>query len=92
MIYRPNNPMPLFEDGNAEAVYAMFVRYAEQARKAGRERYSARTIGERIRWECSVTDGGGDYKLNDHLWPDFARRLVAERPEFADFFEFRRRP
>ena len=77
--------LPLFRD----PAYRMFVRFAEEALRAGRTRFSARTIGERMRWETAMRSGGAEFKINNNTIPSWARRLVAEDGRFAGFFEFR---
>lgn len=71
-------------------VYRLFVKYAQDARAAGKGRYSARTIGERLRWQLEVemksTDG---FRINNNHFPFYARKLVSENPEFDGLFQFR---
>ena len=72
-------------------VYAAFRRFAGELLAAGWTRGSARMIGERMRWELAlaVDRGPGQPRLNDHLWPRYARLLMAEDARFAGFFELR---
>ncbi len=72
-------------------VFTLFERFAREALAAGKDSYSARAIGERIRWEVEIviksTDG---FKINDHHWPYYARLLMLLNPvEFKEFFETR---
>jgi hypothetical protein len=72
-------------------VYALFKRFAQELRDGGREHYGARAIMERIRWHMATSSQGtADFKINDHYAPRYARKLIAECPEFAEFFELRR--
>lgn len=70
-------------------VWKLFKRFSEQALQAGRERYGAHCIGERIRWHTSVETKDPDFKLNDHHLPYYARLLAGTDERFAGFFEFR---
>lgn len=70
-------------------VYAHFVRYAEEFRGAGRRRYGAKVIIERIRWHFATSSGDESFKIDNRFTSRFARKLIAERPEFAHFFETR---
>jgi hypothetical protein len=79
----------LFHRANPR-IYQLFRMYAERAKAAGRERFGARPIWERIRWDVYVetkTDDG--IKLNDHYPPYYARLLMLREPQFAGFFERR---
>lgn len=80
-----------FERFHAEhpEVYELFVRFASELRRAGRERYGAKSIAERIRWHYA-TSGGPDFKLNNVFVSRYARKIIDEHPEFAGFFETRR--
>ena len=71
-------------------IWALFVRFAREARDAGRIRFSADAILHRIRWECDVNERrDGGFKCNDQYAGRYARKLIAEDESFADFFELR---
>ena len=72
-------------------VWATFRSRANAKWEQGFKRYSARTIGETIRFDTDLSDSGTDFKLNDHLWPDLARLYMLMNPEREGFFEFRGR-
>lgn len=55
------------------AVWSSFVSRANTKVAQNYKKYSARTIGETMRRESSLSDSGIDFKLNDHLWPELAR-------------------
>ena len=77
---------------NGREVWRLFVQYACDAKAAGRQRYSAKAILERIRWHVSIETAGDAFKINNNWAPDLARKLARELPdEFADFFETRER-
>ncbi len=78
-------------DHDHPEVWEYFVRFATEARNAGRSRYSARAIIHRIRWECAVERADREpFKINDHLAGRYARKLVDSDPAtWSGFFEFR---
>ena len=77
-----------FHQGNPH-VYQMFKRFAKQAKSAGRPRFGAHAIGERIRWYTQIETSDTEFKLNDHHLPYYARLLMLREPEFNGFFETR---
>ena len=80
-----------FDRDNPE-VYALFVRFALEALRAGRDRYRAHAIIERIRRHTSVETMSRDsFKINDHHAPFCARKLARLDSRFSDFFELRGR-
>lgn len=70
-------------------VWELFVRFAEQAKAAGQKRYSSDAILHRIRWHINIETHGDDFKINNNFSSRYARKLVAERPEFEGFFSLR---
>lgn len=78
-----------FDAANPE-VFRLFVRFALEAVAAGRKRFGAGSIIERIRWHVAVetksTDG---LKINDHFSSRFARKFIAWYPEHEGLFELR---
>lgn len=73
-------------------VFELFKRFAEAAVQMGRRRGGAKLLIERIRWHyfTSSTANGADFKIDNRFTSRYARKLIAERPEFADFFELRK--
>ena len=69
-------------------VYRLLVRFAFEA-KARRTRYSLKALFERIRWHVQIETGGEEFKLNNLYTSRYARKLIAEYPEFEGFFETR---
>jgi hypothetical protein len=77
-----------------EANYGIWLRFREEAdkiRAIGRTHYSGRTIGEVIRHETALREPTGDYKINDHAWPDCCRLYMALDHTAEGFFELRGR-
>ena len=74
-------------------VYELFKRFAFVVANAGYERYSSRAVIERLRWHVNfetTTAQAGEFKLNDHLTPYYARLFMADHPHLGEFFETRR--
>ena len=71
-------------------IYEKFVFYTMQAINAGRTRYSARTIIERIRWHTTIESNDPDFKINDHWPPFYVRMFEQDYPEHTGFFEKRK--
>lgn len=71
-------------------VFELFKTLAIEIRGKGFQKYSARTIVERIRWhyDTNPTHDGG-FKMNDHVNPHYARLLMEIDPTFRGFFELR---
>lgn len=68
-------------------IYAMFVMFALQA-TLKREKYSAKVIMHRIRWETDI-EGNGDFKIDDGWISHYARKFIEDFPQHKNFFEFR---
>lgn len=74
-------------------VYEELLRLARQARASGRRRCGIRMLWEVMRWNFFLRTqrGEGDFKLNDHLPPYYARLLMQLNSDLKDFFEIRGR-
>lgn len=71
-------------------VYRLFERFAFEAIGAGRERFGAKAIWERLRWELGVRVVGAEApKLNNNHTAYYAREFVRRNPKHAGLFEFR---
>lgn len=73
-------------------VYDLLVRYARQAKTAGHSRYSIKTIMEVVRWDRSVAvplGKGEAFHLNNSYGSRYARLIMEECADLADFFETR---
>lgn len=71
-------------------VYRLFAGMARRAIGRGLAKFSARTIWEVIRWESTAGEHAGEFKLNDHFCPWFARKYLQEPECPPGFFELRR--
>lgn len=90
------NHSKIFNDGfvqwltNNYHVFEVFCELTDKVRARGHRHYSARTILEKMRYETSVSDDHGTFKLTDRPIPDFARLYVLLNPERVDMFTYRR--
>lgn len=69
-------------------VWREFERFALDAARAGRQHYGAKSIMERVRWECEIAHGS-DFKCNNNWTAYYARIFAAKYPEYSGIFEFR---
>jgi hypothetical protein len=92
------NGRPSLEDrfeewiqGHGATVYSNFVEIADEIRNAGRSRFGGKAIAEiaRFRRVIEGRDAEG-FKVNNSFVALMVRRLMAERPEYTDWFETRR--
>ncbi len=70
-------------------VMELFLKFAKQAKEAGRERMGAKAIIERIRWHTSVDTIGSEFKCNNSYTSRYARLAIKENPELAGLFTLR---
>jgi hypothetical protein len=71
-------------------VYRLLVYYARAAKQAGQQ-VGIRAIWERMRWHLHVETKSDDgFRLNDHFTSRYARKIAANEPDLADFFETRK--
>lgn len=74
------------------AVFERLVFFARQAKEAGRKRIGMRLLIERCRWEWSVEIRRTDeFRINDHVAPQYVRLLSETHPELASLFKKRER-
>lgn len=67
-------------------VYQLFKRFAIEAANSGMHKFSARMIIERIRWHTRIETEGSEYKMPNICTPYYARLLMVDRPDLAEFF------
>ena len=70
-------------------VYAEFKKLTFSMAGTGRERYSARTIMEAMRWHYDLATTGDVFEINGDFVPIYARLLIYDYPQYRDFFELR---
>ena len=71
-------------------VYKLFERFALEASKY-KQKYSAKSIFHRIRWETMLSEKDSQYKIDDGWISHYARKFMDNYPELEDFFEVRMR-
>lgn len=70
-------------------VYRLFEKFTKEAASKGKK-VGARAVWERMRWELYFeTSRDGDYKLNDHFTPYYARLVMLRNEQLAGYFETR---
>lgn len=90
--YRPPTIEEQFRKYHAEhpAVYALLVRAARQVLRTGRAHYGIATLFEWARWHMEIErDEHDDFKLNNNYRSRYARLMMEQEPDLADFFEIR---
>jgi len=70
-------------------VWKEFLRKARLIRARGRERYSAWTIVQVIRWETDIGIDGGVFKINNDYIALYARAAEFVDEKLAGLFELR---
>lgn len=71
-------------------VYEELVRRARYVLARGRDRYSIKTLWEVIRWHFAFErDAEEEFKLNNNYHSRYARLIMLQEPDLADFFEVR---
>ena len=75
-------------------VYELFKEFTFRAIKRGFHNLSARMVFHRIRWETSVETVdpafyNGEFKINDHYSPFYARMFMRDHPAYNGFFRTR---
>lgn len=66
-------------------IWEAFKKYSKQAKAKGFKQYSANGIFEIIRWHTNI-ESTEKYKISNNYRPDYARKMMAEHPEFEGFF------
>ena len=84
-------------DNDHPVIWELFRRFTLEAIASGRQRFSARAIFHRIRWETMIKptgdilnpDTGKPIKLNNNWSPYYARKFLDEFPRARGFFRLR---
>jgi hypothetical protein len=69
--------------------YPLFCRFSVQLAQRGHSHLSSKLIFERVRWESMIQTVGDEYKLNNNFTCIYARRFMAEHPQYQGFFRTR---
>ena len=71
-------------------VYALFKKFAKDAKQRGRKFFGAKTVIERVRWSVNIdTVSDDDFKINNNYTSRYVRLLESEEPSFIGFFHKR---
>jgi hypothetical protein len=74
-----------------ESVVELFLRFAREARAAGKGHFGIGAITERVRWEVFIARKTGEpFKINNSYRSRLARLLVDRDPSLDGLFEFRK--
>lgn len=77
-----------FHEANP-GVYDALKRLALEAKQEGWWHGSISLLFERLRWLYAVKTRGSKYKLNNNWRAFYARRLMDNEPQLADWFDIR---
>ena len=78
--YHENNP----------ALFDLFVKFAREAQRQSRKRFSVWMIANRIRWYCQIETTGKDFKVSNDYLALYARMLILLDPSFDGLFTLKR--
>ena len=71
-------------------IWELFLRFAREMARSGRNKYSVNMIFERIRWHTIVETKGKNFEINNDFRAYYARKIMAIHPEFRGFFTLRK--
>lgn len=69
-------------------IWEAFERYALLAAQS-RKRYSAKTIMERVRWDCEF-ESLGEFKISNDYTAYYARAFARKYPQHKNFFKMKK--
>jgi hypothetical protein len=70
-------------------VYQAFVELAKEGHRKGLRQWSAFAIINVLRWQTSIRESGGQFKVNNNYAPGMARLAMRQFPELRGFFKCR---
>jgi hypothetical protein len=70
-------------------VYTSLVGYARRAKQQGFDKYAIDTLYEVLRWYTQIETSGTDYKLCNDFRSRYARLIMQQEPDLANFFDLR---
>jgi len=70
-------------------VYQTLINLAREARAKGHRKLGISMLWERMRWEMTVTTYNDSFKLNNNYRSRYARLIMQQEPDLADFFDIR---
>ena len=71
-------------------VWDLFRKFTMEIIRRGFNRYSVNAIFERIRWEADISTDPLSFKISNDYRAWYARKFMAEYPEYAGFFKIRK--
>jgi hypothetical protein len=73
-------------------IWELYKKFAFAVMDSGVSHYSSNAVFQRIRWHVDIETRSSDsVKLNDHYHAYYSRMFAAVYPQYADFFQFRKR-
>jgi hypothetical protein len=75
--------------GENPELYKMFEKFAFDAMRSGRKRFSIWMIANRIRWYSMIETTGKEFKVSNDYLACYARFLIWKHPEFEGFFQIK---
>lgn len=89
-LFDAPSPRPMaYPEGVPVDICDLFERLALQVHARGFDRYSARALFHRLRWEEQIEKGNREFKIDNNHSAALARWFVARHPDMAGFFELR---
>lgn len=82
-----NDKFPQYHTDNPH-IYEAFKKYTFEAINAGRKRFSAEAVINRLRWETLIA-GNDKYKINNNYKPFYSRMFMNEFPNYKGIFSTR---
>jgi hypothetical protein len=70
-------------------VFELFKKFTADLRAMGFKRYGIGSITERIRWHIATETRNDEFKINNNHRSCYARLLILDNPELAQFFSTR---
>ncbi len=72
-------------------IYREIVQRAREVKAVGFEHFGMRRIWEGLRWFYALKHGpSGEFKLQDHHVPHYARLVMEQEPDLDGLFEIRK--
>lgn len=70
-------------------LYALFEKFALEAKQSGRPRFSIWMLANRIRWYSMIETTGKEFKVSNDYLACYARLLIWNNPLFEGFFQLK---
>lgn len=77
-----------FDEKNPR-VYEELVELTKEAYQHGRRKIGIKMMIEVIRWNRFIQTTGDTFKVNNNFAPRYARKIMAQYPEYDGIFELR---